>query len=264
MGILASLPGNYRAMVFGATGGIGAALTEALGADVHCARVYAGSRGGDAPPTASPAVPPIALPERTGTAQKVSGFRFDLEDESSIEMAVREATAEGALHLVLVATGMLHAEGVQPEKTWRSMSAEALLRAFSINTVGPALVAKHVLGRLASGEKAVFAVLSARVGSIGDNRLGGWHAYRASKAALNMLVRTLAIELAVRNRTAICVGLHPGTVDTALSQPFQANVDPHKLFSPAMSAGHLLQVIDTLTPARSGRVIAWDGSDIPY
>jgi NAD(P)-dependent dehydrogenase (short-subunit alcohol dehydrogenase family) len=244
---LDSFPLGYRAMVFGATGGIGAALIQAIGADERCGTLYAGARRDWVP-----------------TAPKVKGFRFDLDDEPSIEAAVRDAAADGPLHLVLVATGVLHTERMQPEKTWRSLSADALRRSFEINALGPALIAKHVLGKLASGDKAVFAALSARVGSIGDNRLGGWHAYRTSKAALNMLLKTLAIELAVRNRTAICVGLHPGTVDTSLSQPFQANVERQKLFSPASSAEHLLRVIDALTPARSGRVIAWDGSEIPY
>jgi NAD(P)-dependent dehydrogenase (short-subunit alcohol dehydrogenase family) len=243
---LDSLPFGYRAMVFGATGGIGAALAQAIAADGRCGMLYAGGRREFKPPD-----------------PKAKGFRFDLEDERSIEAAVKDAAADGPLHLVLVATGVLHTERMQPEKTWRSLSADALRRSFEINTVGPSLIAKHLLGKLASGDKAVFAALSARVGSIGDNRLGGWHAYRASKAALNMLVRTFAIELAVRNRTAICVGLHPGTVDTSLSHPFQANVEPRKLFSPAQSAAHLLRVIDSLTPARSGRVIAWDGSEIP-
>jgi len=243
---LKSLPAGFRAMVFGASGGIGAAVVRALAADERCAQLYAGSRREFAPP----------LP-------KVTTFRFDLSNESSIEAAVREASAAGPLHLVVIATGMLHTDQLQPEKTWRSISSEAMLRAFEINTVGPALIAKHVLGRLAAGDKAVLAVLSARVGSIGDNRLGGWHAYRASKAALNMLLRNFSIELAVRNKTAICVGLHPGTVDTPLSQPFQANVDPKRLFSPEISAEYLLRVIDGLTPDRSGRVMAWDGSVVP-
>ena len=117
---------------------------------------------------------------------------------------------------------------------------------------------------LSIGHQRLFAVLSARVGSIGDNRLGGWHGYRAAKAALNMLIRNFAIELRRSHPQAIIVGLHPGTVDTPLSAPFQRGVAPDRLFTPATSAGHLLDVIDGLSPADSGGVFAWDGTAIPF
>jgi len=136
-------------------------------------------------------------------------------------------------------------------------------RSYRINAIGPALVAKHFLPLLTRERKAMFAALSARVGSIEDNQLGGWHAYRASKAALNMLLKTLSIELARQNPTAICVGLHPGTVDTRLSGPFQRGVPEGKLFSPQKSARHLLNVLDTLSPEQSGQIFAWDGQRIP-
>ena len=136
-------------------------------------------------------------------------------------------------------------------------------RSFAVNAIGPALAAKHFLPLLAEDRKSVFAALSARVGSISDNSLGGWHAYRASKAALNMILRNLAIELARRHDKAICVGLHPGTVDTGLSSPFQGSVPPGRLFSPAEAAGHLLKVVDGLSPADSGGHFAWDGRRIP-
>lgn len=241
---LASFPDGYRACVFGASGGVGSALVQRLSADPRAGKTCAGAR-------------------RTPDAS--AAFAFDLEDEGSIERACTTIAADGPLHLVIVATGVLHqGETLAPEKTWRAMSPDAFARAFAINTIGPALIAKHMLGHLAKGEKAVFAALSARVGSISDNRLGGWHAYRASKAALNMLIRNFAIELAQRNRTACAVALHPGTVDTALSQPFQAGVRPEKLFTPDQSAGHLLDVIDKLTPAHSGKLFAWDGAEIPF
>jgi NAD(P)-dependent dehydrogenase (short-subunit alcohol dehydrogenase family) len=153
---------------------------------------------------------------------------------------------------------------MQPEKTCRAIQAAALAKAFAVNAIGPALVAKHTLPLLARDRKVVFAALSARVGSIADNRLGGWHGYRASKAALNMLVRNFAIELATRNRQAVCVALHPGTVDTGLSGPFQAGVAPEKLFAPGQSASALLAVLDAATPERSGTLIAWDGQTIPF
>ena len=143
------------------------------------------------------------------------------------------------------------------------LTGAAMETAFRRNATGPALVAKHFLPLLARDRKAAFAALSARVGSIEDNRLGGWYAYRASKAALNMLIRTLSIELARSHRHALCVGLHPGTVDTALSKPFQSGVPPEKLFPPAQSARHLLAVLDRLTAEDSGSVYAWDGRRIP-
>ena len=169
------------------------------------------------------------------------------------------------LDLVIVATGILHdGPDLRPEKTWRSLDASALERVYRINTIGPALIAKHLLPSLAPDRKSVFAALSARVGSISDNRLGGWHAYRASKAALNMLIKTFAIELARRNPKALCVGLHPGTVDTKLSRPFQSNVPKPKLFDVDFVASRLLSVLDRLTPEDSGKLFAWDGQRIPF
>ncbi len=126
------------------------------------------------------------------------------------------------------------------------------------------MVAKHFLPLLPRQGKSVFAALSARVGSIGDNRLGGWYGYRASKAGLNMIIRTLSIELTRSKPEAICVGLHPGTVDTALSRPFQSSLPPGCLFSPERSAGELLKVVDKLTCEDTGRIFAWDVNSIPY
>lgn len=244
---LGSLQDGYRALVFGASGGVGAAMVRALAADPRCAALHAASRGH-----------PDALPERA------EWHAFDLEDEASIVRTVAAATADGPLDLVIVATGMLHDGALRPEKTWRALTRDALVRAFSINAAGPAMIARHALDHLPRGRKAVFAALSARVGSIGDNRLGGWHAYRASKAALNMIVRTCAIELARRNPHAACVTLHPGTVDTALSRPFQSGVAADRLFTADHSARRLLHVIDTLGPADSGKLLAWDGTAIPF
>ncbi len=165
---------------------------------------------------------------------------------------------------MIVASGILHdGDALHPEKTWRALDGAALEQVYRINTVGPALVAKHFLPLLARHRKSVFAALSARVGSTSDNQLGGWHAYRASKGALNMLLRTFAIELARRNPRAACVGLHPGTVDTRLSAPFQANVPEGKLFDADLAAERLLEVIDRLKPADSGSVFAWDAQQIP-
>jgi NAD(P)-dependent dehydrogenase (short-subunit alcohol dehydrogenase family) len=244
---LDSFPDGLRACIFGASGGVGGALVQLLAAHPRVGRVYAGARGTFAPP---PGVTP---------------FAFDLHDEASITAACAGIVADGPLDLVVTATGALHQGGVmEPEKSWRALEADAMAKAFAVNTIGPALIAKHFLGHMAKEQKAVFAALSARVGSIGDNALGGWHAYRASKAALNMIMRNFAIELARRNPTAIAVTLHPGTVDTALSKPFQRGVAEGKLLTPAQSATYLLQVIDTLTTQQSGRAWAWDGAEIPF
>ncbi len=241
---LESFPQGNRAAVFGASGGVGGAFVRALCLDPRCARVYAGAR----------------RPVHDLTSPKLSRFAFDLEDEPSIAEVAVAISREGALHLIIVATGLLHEGTLQPEKPWRSLHPEALAHVFAVNAIGPAMIAKHMLDCLSKTEKAVFAALSARVGSIADNRLGGWHAYRASKAALNMLVRSLAIELARSNRSAVCVALHPGTVDTKLSAPFQAGVG--NLLMPEASAYSLLAVIDGLTPDQLGRLFGWDGAEI--
>lgn len=234
-----------QACVFGASGGIGQALTQALveGGQYDC--VWAGSRSGMAIAGAAP-------------------FSFDLTDEASIAQACARIGAQGRVHLAIIATGMLHDGELRPEKSWRALDAAAMARVYAVNTIGPALIAKHMLPLLAPSGPAVFAALSARVGSIEDNRLGGWHSYRASKAALNMLIANFAIELARNRPGAIAVGLHPGTVASELSAPFQRGVAGDRLFTPAISAAHLLRVIGALTPADSGRLIAWDGSAIPF
>lgn len=244
--MLENLPENYRAVVFGATGGIGAAMVAALADDPRCADVRAGAR---------------TAPEDAG---KATGFAFDLTDEASIANAAEAIGEGGPVHLVLVTTGILHTETLGPERSWRELDAAAMAQVFALNTIGPALIARHMLDLMPRDETAVFAALSARVGSIGDNRLGGWHSYRASKAALNMLIRNFAIELGRKRKQAICVGLHPGTVDTGLSQPFQRGVPDGKLFSPAYSAGKLLDVLTGLTPSESGQVFAWDGQVIAW
>lgn len=234
-----------RCAVFGASGGIGAALTALLAAREDVAEVHALSRSGG-----------------SGDG-KIVPHRFDLLDESSIAQAC--AAIGAPLDLVIVATGRLvRATGEGPEKSWRALDAGAMAELYAINTIGPALIARHTLPLLPRDRPAVFAAISARVGSISDNRLGGWHSYRASKAALNMLVRNLAIELARTHPHAVAVTLHPGTVDTPLSRPFQRGVPSEKLFAPERSARHLLDVIDGLTPAQSGRLMAWDGAEIPF
>lgn len=245
---LTSFGTNINAAIVGATGGIGSGFAHHL---CHCGAVAN--------------LVQLARSVPHDRANNADWFAIDLEDEDSIKLASDTIKrGVGELHLVIVATGILHnGEDLKPEKTWREVSGPAMASAFQLNTIGPALVAKHFLPLLAKDRKSVFSALSARVGSIEDNRLGGWHAYRASKAALNMVIKTLSIELARRNPNALCVGLHPGTVDTRLSKPFQRGVAPERLFSPADSAKYLLNVLDRLTPEDSGHVYAWDGVRIP-
>ena len=240
-----TMENGKRCAVFGASGGIGAALVELLSAREDVAQIHALTRG--------------SLPQRP----KVIPHRFDLTDEASIAQAC--AGIGAPLDLVIVATGRLVREnGDGPEKSARALNAEALAEMFAINAIGPALIGKHCLSLLRKGERAVFAAISARVGSATDNRLGGWHSYRASKAALNMLVRNFAIELARSNPAAIAVMLHPGTVDTPLSRPFQRGVSADRLFTTEQSASHLLHVIDALSASDSGKLLAWDGTELPF
>ncbi|MGP1275224.1 MAG: SDR family NAD(P)-dependent oxidoreductase [Caulobacterales bacterium] len=242
---LSSLPENYRAVIIGASGGIGAAFVRHLSGDARCGEIHALSRSGAAP-----------------DGVKIHPGRIDLENPDSIEAALEPIRSAGPVHLVIVASGILHDEGLAPEKTWRHLDAGSMAKVLAVNTTGPALVAGALLDALPREGKAVFAALSARVGSISDNRLGGWHAYRASKAALNQIIRTCSVELARKRRDALIVGLHPGTVETALSEPFRGNVPEGKLFMPDYSARCLLEVIEALTPAASGRCYDWQGEEI--
>lgn len=244
-----SFDSSLNVVVIGASGGIGAALTEVLAEHPHVESVTACSRR-----------------DLSLNAPKVRHQHLDIEDEDTIiAVADRIKADEQALDLVIIATGILHdGDDLLPEKSWRALDAAALERVYRINTIGPALIAKHFLPLLARDRKSVLAALSARVGSISDNHLGGWHAYRASKAALNMLIRNFAIELSRRNPTALCVGLHPGTVNSSLSEPFQGNVPEGKLFSPHFVAVRLLSVLDGLTTDDSGSLLAWDGETIPF
>lgn len=236
-----------RAAVIGASGGIGGQFVAALADRAGVGDVFAFSR----------------TPDQVSKSGVVCAA-IDILDETSIAECVRLAVADGPIDLVIVATGLLHDGELQPEKSMRNLDADSMARVLAINTVAPALLAKHFLPSLRKRSKTVFAALSARVGSIGDNRLGGWMSYRASKAGLNMALKTLSIEHARRFPDSIVVALHPGTVDTALSKPFQQRVPDEQLFTADRSAGHLMDVIDRLTPADTGGFYAWDGSRIDY
>ena len=231
------------AVIVGAGGGIGRALVTSLLTTGGHDQVHALSRRGTADPD-----------------PRVCSGTIDITEEDTIRSAATRVGTD--IDLVVVATGILHEDGLQPERALRELDPARLARIFAINTIGPALVLKHFVPLLARDRRAVVAVLSARVGSISDNRSGGWYGYRASKAALNMIVRSAAIELSRTRAESICVGLHPGTVDTGLSKPFQARVLPERLFRPDFAAARLLDVIGGLTSAETGRCFAWDATEI--
>jgi NAD(P)-dependent dehydrogenase (short-subunit alcohol dehydrogenase family) len=237
-----------RALVIGSGGGIGAALVDQLVASGQFDRIYAGTRR----PHAS-------------RYSNVTRLSIDILDDDTLAEAGRQIAQDGALDLLIVATGLLHrGTDIRPEKSLRQLDASVMAEVFAVNSVGPALVAKHFLPLLARRQRVVAIFLSARVGSIADNRLGGWHSYRASKAALNALVRCFAIELGRSNPEAIVAALHPGTVDTPLSKPFQARIAQPSLFSADQSAARTLGVINQLSPTDSGGFFGWDGRPIPY
>jgi NAD(P)-dependent dehydrogenase (short-subunit alcohol dehydrogenase family) len=237
-GVMNSLPDGYRAVVVGASGAIGSALVQALQADARCASVQGLSRRGD----------PV----------------LDLCEEASIATAAERLRAGGPVHLLLCATGVLQVDGRAPEKRLAELDAATMARALAVNAVGPALLIKHFHGLLPLRERALLGVLSARVGSIGDNRLGGWYSYRASKAALNMLLRTAAVEVARQRPLAVLAALHPGTVRSPLSAPIIGGAAAAAA-SPAEAARRLLSVLDAL-PAEgaSGSFHAWDGAPVPW
>lgn len=214
-------------VIFGSGGGIGGALLAAV-------------RG-----------PVIGFSRRTA-------IPVDLRDEATIRNAARHVEEQGVPHLVIVATGRLD----RPEKTVRSLDPDAMAEAFAINTIGPALILKHMVPLLSRHHRSVIAVLSAKVGSIGDNRLGGWHSYRASKAALNQIVRTTAVELRRTHPGAICVAVHPGTVDTPLSQGFSKT--GLQVQRPEDAARDILAGLSGLTPDRSGTFMDRFGTPLPW
>jgi NAD(P)-dependent dehydrogenase (short-subunit alcohol dehydrogenase family) len=227
--VLTSFGRPLHAVIIGASGGIGAALADRLATD-----------------------PGVALLTR------LSRPALDLEDPASITAAAARLPAPP--DLVICATGLLHAQGRGPERALKELEPEWLARNFAVNAIGPALVARAFLPLMPREGRCLFAALSARVGSISDNRIGGWHGYRASKAALNQFIRTIAIEHTRRNPQALVIGLHPGTVDTGLSKPFQKMAK--MLITPDACAAHLLAVIDSRTPDHSGRLFDWQGLEV--
>jgi NAD(P)-dependent dehydrogenase (short-subunit alcohol dehydrogenase family) len=230
-----------QAIVVGASGGIGAALCRHLSASG--VRVHALSR-------------------RAPDAPHHQWQPVDLEAPDTIPSGFAALQLQAPVDRLWVASGMLHDARQQPERALKQLDAAALTRSFAINAIGPALVLAAAAPHLAPDARA--AALSARVGSISDNRLGGWYGYRASKAALNQLWRTAAIELARTRPSTICVTLHPGTVATGMSAPFQRGVPTEQLFDADFAAGKLLQVLESLAPRDSGSCFDWAGAAIPF
>lgn len=231
--------------VIGSSGAIGLALVERLASQFPHASVYACSSR-----------------KQSFVQSNVIGVELDYSSEESIAKASQKVWLGGPLSLAVVATGLLHHEHIQPEKSLRDLSFEQFELLFRANSITPAMIAKHFLPLMDRDSRSVFASLSARVGSISDNRLGGWYAYRASKAALNMLLKNASIEMARRGPYPIVLGLHPGTVDSPLSKPFQKNVPQGKLFTPEFCAQQLLTVLESASVEQSGKVFAWDGQEV--
>ncbi len=194
---------------------------------------------------------------------KVKNIFLDIEDEESVKSSVEQIPSNIKFDLVFVATGILHNDKeIFPEKSIKDINIEKLKKVILVNTIGPTLVGKYFIPFLKKNEKSVFAFLSARVGSISDNKLGGWYSYRASKTALNQIIKNFSIEVNRTNKNAIFVGLQPGTVKSFLSKPFERNVKADNLFTPEYSAEKMLQVINELTLNDSGKVFAWNGEEI--
>lgn len=232
--MMSSLPEQFNALVLGASGAIGAAFVDLLSAMPRCASVCG--------------------------LHRHSTPRLDFTDENSIAEAARELATKPRYHLIINAAGMLHDGNLMPEKRLADLNYQQMQAIFQTNTMGPALVMRHFLPLL-DGERAIMAMLSAKVGSIGDNQLGGWYSYRASKAALNMLVKTAAIELARNQKHSVLVALHPGTVNSRLSRPFRGEL----IGRPAHdAASDMLTVLDTLRPSDSGTFLAYDGTRLPW
>ena len=232
---MTSLDQGYRALVVGASGGIGSAFCDLLRNDPACLEVVARSRSTDG---------------------------LDLTEEATIAAAADRLSAEGQFFdLVICATGALTINGIGPEKAMRAVTSEAMVAQFALNAIGPALVLKYFSPLLSKNRRSLMGFLSARVGSIGDNRLGGWISYRASKAALNQIIRTGAIEIARTRPQSVVVSLHPGSVATSLSANFAAG---HERFAPEESAGLLLSTLDSLSPENNGGFFAYDGSVIEW
>lgn len=248
------------AVVVGATGGLGTAVVDALLARPDVEGVVAASRHAEAPHG------PLAARARA-RPDRLRRVAVDVTRPEELERLAEAVDADGGRPLrVVVACGVLHdaAAGIAPEKRLEEVELASLERVFAVNAFGPLLVARHLVPRLRRGDRTVMAFVSARVGSVADNRKGGWYAYRASKAALNQLVRSLSVELRRRAPEAAALAFHPGTVATPLSAPFRTGLPEGQVRTPARAAADLVALMDRIGPAQSGRFYAWDGREVPW
>lgn len=195
-------------------------------------------------------------------SEKIFTHLINYKNEDEIIEASKISSAKRSLDLVIVANGILHNEKAFPEKKISEITVEKFEEVFFVNTILPSIIAKHFIPKLSQNNQSIFAFMTARVGSISDNKLGGWYAYRASKAALNMVIKNLSIEVGRKNKNAVLVGLHPGTVASNLSKPFQSNVPEKKLFTPDQSVKYLLKILFNLKIADTGKIFAWNGDEI--
>ncbi len=240
------LPKNC--VIVGTSGGIGTAFVDHLLQQHGVEKIHCLSRSG----------------QISANDVRIRNHILDYEKPETILSAATKVKNDAPIDLAIVTTGLLHNKnGFGPEKSLRQLNADNLARAYQINAIGPALVAQSFLPLLNKETKSVFAALSARVGSISDNSIGGWYGYRAAKAGLNQLLRTASIEHARRWPESVVVGLHPGTVDTDLSKPFQRNVADGKLFTADYSVSQMFNVITAVTPADTGKIFAYDGTEVP-
>lgn len=240
------------ALIVGAGQGIGLGFVHQLLSTDRLHRLYATFRNPESELLA------IADP-------RLRCLPLDITEEAQIAAVIKAIKTETpVLHCVINCVGLLHEGSLQPEKSLRQLNPDHLMRYFQVNSIGAVLLAKHVQPLLKHGDRAILATISAKIGSIGDNALGGWYGYRASKAALNMFMRTTAIEFKRSCPRAIVVTLHPGTTDTQLSRPFQRNVPPEKLFSVERTVRQLLTVLERLQESDSGEFFSWDGQRLPW
>jgi NAD(P)-dependent dehydrogenase (short-subunit alcohol dehydrogenase family) len=242
--------------VVGATQGIGLGFVNQLLADSRIRQVYGTYRN---PDTAQ------ALMTLADNASGLTCIPMDVTEENSIAAGLEKIQHQSErLDLVIYCVGILHDGDFQPEKSLRQLEVDRLLRSFQVNAIGASLLAKHLLPLLKHEHPNVLAAVSAKIGSIGDNRLGGWYGYRASKAALNMLMKTASVEYSRKSPNTIIALLHPGTTDTGLSKPFQRGVPPEKLFPVERTVSQLMAVIEGLESTDSGEFFNWDGSRLPW
>lgn len=244
-------------LIIGASQGIGNGFVEQLINKDNTGHIFATCR------TEESAQKLLSL--KTLYPDKLTIIQVDVTAENDIKQAITIIKSQvNKLHIVINCVGILHENDLQPEKSLKHLNAENLLRYFQVNTIPTALFAKHLQPLFKHSELSIFATISAKVGSIEDNKLGGWYGYRASKAALNMLIKNIAIEYSRVSKNTIVIALHPGTTNTQLSAPFQKNVPSEKLFSVSLSTQQLLSVINNMTINDNGNFFSWDGNNLPW